>query len=362
MVGQKIGCVLLALLPLISAGCQPSLKAQSTDTLITLERTTCEGTCPSYKLTILGDGTVNFEGRKYVRVKGTVRSKIDPASVESLVQEFIKIDYFGLNDKYTTIKNPDGTETIVLDLPTTITSLTLAGKQKRIVDYVGAPQQLMELEDEIDKVANSKRWVSIDAETVHEKCQHGWDVNGKEAKGLLVHAARAGDTEVVRAFIKEGADIKSPINSISLLQIARGKEVLQALISAGGDVNAPAVGYVGPPLVEAAEFCDPSSIAVLIEAGAKVDGKSSDGTTALMMAAKSGVPECVELLLTAGADATNRDKFGETALDYARRGEERNADEEGHPGPYSGPMPDFRAKFAEVKRLLSLHNNGTSPG
>jgi hypothetical protein len=257
-----------------------------------------------------------------------------------------------LNDKYLTIKNPDGTETIVMDEPTAITSLTLGGKQKRIVDYVGAPQQLMELEDKIDKVANSKRWVSIDAETVYEKCRHGWDVNGKEAKGLLVHAAKAGDTEVVRTFIKEGADIKEPINSISLLQIARGKEVLEALISAGGDVNAPAAGYVGPPLVEAAGLGDPSSIAVLIKAGARVDGKCSDGTTALMMAAKSGVPESVELLLTAGADATDRDKFGETALDYARHSEERNADEEVRPGPYSRPIPEFRTKFEEIRKLL----------
>src|SRR6059058_5801427 len=33
------------------------------DTLITLERTACFGTCPVYKLTISADGKVAFEGK-----------------------------------------------------------------------------------------------------------------------------------------------------------------------------------------------------------------------------------------------------------------------------------------------------------
>jgi len=82
---------------------------------------------------------VTLEGREFVRIKGTAHSEIHPASVQSLIQEFIGIDYFDLKDEYTSIKNPDGTESFVTDLPTAITSLSLGGKQKRIVDYVGAP-------------------------------------------------------------------------------------------------------------------------------------------------------------------------------------------------------------------------------
>ena len=59
--------------------------------------------------------------------------------------------------------------------------------------------------------------------------------------------------------------------------------------------------------------------------GAKVDIESADGTTALMIAARSGVPASVELLLSAGADPTKKDKNGKTAVDYARNGEESNA-------------------------------------
>src|SRR6266581_338907 len=117
---QKITYIVLAVFLPILAGSRTSLAAQTRETVITLERTTCLGTCPSYKLAILGDGTVNFEGRQYVRIKGAAQSKIDAASVESLVKEFININYFALEDEYTTIKNSDGTESIATDIPTTI--------------------------------------------------------------------------------------------------------------------------------------------------------------------------------------------------------------------------------------------------
>jgi len=350
---HKIGCIVLNVFFPVLLGARTNLAAQSRETVITLERTTCYGTCPSYELAILGDGTVTFEGRQYVRVKGTAQSKIDPASVELLVQGFISIGYFALEDEYTSIKNPDSTVTLVTDLPTTITSLTLAGKRKRIVDYVGAPEQLMELEDKIDRVVNSKRWVNIDSETVHEKSHHGWNVNGKEARELLVHAAGAGDADVVRAFIQEGANVKGRVNSISLLQIARGKGVFEALISAGANVNGESAGNIYPPLLRAAELGEADSLAVFIRAGAKVDIQSAEGTTALMMAAQSGIPASVKLLLSAGADVSNKDKHGETAIDYARHGEESNAFKEAHPRPFSRPIPEFRARFEEIRKLLA---------
>lgn len=348
-----ISCVVLSLFLGTVMGSPSSSVAQSREVVITLERTTCYGTCPSYKLTILGDGSVTFEGREYVRIKGTIRSKVAPASVESLVQEFISIDYFDLLDDYSSIKNPDGTETFVTDLPTAITSLSLAGKQKKIADYVGAPNQLRELERKIDGVVNSKRWINIDSETVHEKCRQGWDVNGKEARSLLVNAASVGDADVVRAFIEEGANVRGRVNSISLLQVARGKEVFQALISAGANVNGESVNNLYPPLLRAAELGETDSLAVFIQAGAKVNIESADGTTALMMAARSGVPGSVKLLLSAGADPTKRNKYGETAVDYARHGEESDALEETHPGPFSKPVPEFRVRFQEIRKLLA---------
>src|SRR5260370_40414752 len=38
--------------------------AQGRNDLITLERTVCFGSCPSYRVTLSQDGTVTFEGRR----------------------------------------------------------------------------------------------------------------------------------------------------------------------------------------------------------------------------------------------------------------------------------------------------------
>jgi len=336
--------IVLAFAVCSSALCLTSLAAEPSDTVITLERTTCYGTCPSYTLSILKDGTVNYIGRDYVRVKGTAQWKVEPAVVDSLVKEFLKIDYFSLDDEYTRIKNLDGTFSDVTDLPTTITSLSFSGKHKEIVDYLGAPRKLRDLERAIDKAVDSKKWVSIDAETVHQKCSQGWNIKGKEAQGLFLDAVSKGDADVVRAFIEEGADVKKPINSI--LCFARGKEVFKLLIAAGADPNGRPVYDLYPPLLRAATLGEPDSIGVLLKAGARVDIESSDGTTALMMAARSGVPDSVKLLIAAGANPAKKNASGWTAMDFARNGEEI------YPGPY-GPPPDFRASFDEIRRLLA---------
>jgi Domain of unknown function (DUF6438) len=64
------------------------------DTLITLERSVCYGTCPDYKLTVSADGTVTFDGREYVKVKGIVRGNIPPEKLRQLIALFDEAKYF----------------------------------------------------------------------------------------------------------------------------------------------------------------------------------------------------------------------------------------------------------------------------
>lgn len=66
------------------------------------------------------------------------------------MSEFYRIDYFSLNDGY---------NYYVTDHPTTITSITIAGKTKKIINYYGAPKKLDELEDKIDIIADTNRWI-----------------------------------------------------------------------------------------------------------------------------------------------------------------------------------------------------------
>ena len=120
------------------------------DAVITLERTACYGTCPVYKVTIYEDGKVLYNGEQFVENKGEHDFRISPAKVKDLINEFYEIDYFSLHNEYTAN---------ITDLPTTITSIKIAGQAKRVSNYYGAPEKLRELEDMIDEVTNSQRWI-----------------------------------------------------------------------------------------------------------------------------------------------------------------------------------------------------------
>jgi hypothetical protein len=95
----RAACILF---PLFALSPNTSGQNRSDRILITLERTECFGPCPIYKLTIHQDGTVVYDGRDNVRVKGVQHAKIKPVEVRDLVKAFENIDYFNLKDDYTT--------------------------------------------------------------------------------------------------------------------------------------------------------------------------------------------------------------------------------------------------------------------
>ena len=95
---------------------------------------------------------------------------------------------------------------------------------------------------------------------------------------------------------------------------ARHLDVVDALIGAGADVNAPNNGGI-TPLMTAISF-DAESTALmrrLLDGGARVDAPDTRGKTALMWAAGYSRKEAVDLLLERGANPTLRDDTGRTA-------------------------------------------------
>jgi len=100
----------------------------------------------------LSDGSVTYEGWKFVKVEGTHGKKIPAAKVQELVRAFTDIDFFNLKDVYDSEINADGSMMTPTDMPMIITSLTLNGRTKRVEDSFGAPQKLRVLERKIDQV------------------------------------------------------------------------------------------------------------------------------------------------------------------------------------------------------------------
>ena len=74
--------------------------------------------------------------------------------MRQLVSEFQTIDYFSLDNEYT--------YTDATDMPLATTSITINGQTKTIAHYHGdlsAPKELTELENKIDDIVSTERWV-----------------------------------------------------------------------------------------------------------------------------------------------------------------------------------------------------------
>jgi uncharacterized protein len=140
--------------------------------------------------------------------------------------------------------------------------------------------------------------------------------------------------------IKQGVDINAIGETGStVLHIAAnwGKvSIVKALIEAEADVNLVDLDDGGTPLMKAIGMLFVSksvfvmnpvemesnllkTIAILIQAGADVNIKTTDGWNALASAANAGSLEVVELLLEHGAEVDAKDSYGDTALSRAKQ-------------------------------------------
>ena len=130
------------------------------DLKITLERTDCFGGCPVYKLTIIADGTVVFEGRRFVKQEGVTIKSVSQERLKQLMAEFDRVKFFSLEDDYSETRLSCPT-----DQPSAITSIRINGKSKTINHYLGClepkvPKGLTELENKIDEIVNTAQWLT----------------------------------------------------------------------------------------------------------------------------------------------------------------------------------------------------------
>ena len=125
---------------------------------ITMSRSACFGACPVYYLEIDGDGKVIYRGYKNVDVTGDRISLIPVDKIRALVNQFNSLGYFNLKDRYD--------EANITDQASVQTSIRIDGIFKSVHHYLGtvnSPElvKLRQLENVIDKVANSSQWVGL---------------------------------------------------------------------------------------------------------------------------------------------------------------------------------------------------------
>ena len=237
---------------------------------ITLERTECFGSCPAYSVEIRGDGTVTYTGVEYVAIAGKHHARISPAAVHQLVDAFRSVRYFHLHDVYAAD---------ITDNPTYKTSITFDGIHKSVVDYAGEralppmPSAVRDLEETIDRIAGTQRWLCGNAETAPNLVAEGWDFKSPEAThaSVLARVAICGDVRSVQDLVAAGAP----------LETRYAETGMTALVTAAGRGNA-------------------EMVRVLLEAGAG-SSDPSEKEEAVKWAAERGKQDVVQLLLKFGA-------------------------------------------------------------
>jgi len=132
---------------------------------ITLERGACMGSCPDYRVTVHGDGLVEFDtGDEHfkgtaaqvhleynghnVLLPGHHTAHVDPASFARLFERFRDVHFYGLKNEYVYG---------AADNPTQVLTVHVGKSSKTVTDYIGTqagmPQEVRDLEEAVDAVA-----------------------------------------------------------------------------------------------------------------------------------------------------------------------------------------------------------------
>jgi Domain of unknown function (DUF6438) len=157
-----------ALVLTLLAGCGPRSPevpmpeaASSATTMVTLERGSCYGTCPVYRVSLNGEGRVDFVGTRFVSHEGADTSRVAPDQVGRLVDSLDAAGYFALADQY--VPDSPACGRYATDAPTVTTSVRANGRSKTVRhDHgcAGAPAALAGMERLIDSVAGTARWTA----------------------------------------------------------------------------------------------------------------------------------------------------------------------------------------------------------
>lgn len=317
---------------------------------ITLTRSGCLGTCPAYRVRVSTTG-IEFEGERYVAAAGSHRASVNPAAVRELAKRFIAEDFFSMDSVY---------EAGVTDCPTYTLTISIDGQVKSVRDYmgswVGMPQVISELEDDVDKFAQTKHWIEGTEGLAGALKGEKFNFNSYAAQVILKEAATRGRTETVRELLDAGVPLKplpapqqkdnyraSLFEHVGWLNAASSHpETLRVLLDVGASENDQ--DDLNMALLHAARAGKLDSVRQLIAAGAdpnavfsnQVDIRSFGGMTAtysgdvgsvLIGAASSGNPGLVREVLRYHPDLEARDGQGNTAV-IAASEDSGNASEE----------------------------------
>lgn len=120
--------------------------------ILSLERTTCYGNCPYYRIEIYADGRAVYEGKQNVELLGKYTATAPPTLIEKLLDKAIAINYVNFNAKYP-VRGLG-----IIDFPVCISSVRQNGVLKTIYNRNDAPASLVAYERLFDELTESLPW------------------------------------------------------------------------------------------------------------------------------------------------------------------------------------------------------------
>ena len=117
---------------------KPTPKAAAeTGPVITFERTSCFGTCPSYVMQVYADGRVAYDGRRFVPIEGKKDLLLPSTTVADLLQQAQRAHFDSFEKSYS------GN---VSDLPSAILTIRQpGGNLKKVIMEGNAPENVQQL-------------------------------------------------------------------------------------------------------------------------------------------------------------------------------------------------------------------------
>lgn len=128
------------------------LDSQASKRLSSYTKTSCMGSCPTFRFEVYMNGKAFFTGEENVERLGRWSADISDSELQEIKSIFEKNDFFTLEDRY---------YADISDLPATYIEFMSDGKEKKVMDYYGAPQRLKQLEQEIEAIIERLNWVKI---------------------------------------------------------------------------------------------------------------------------------------------------------------------------------------------------------
>jgi hypothetical protein len=128
---------------------------------VSLTRAACFGTCPVYTVTVFTDGRVVYDGEAHVSTTGRQEARVTADSVRALVRTLRAEAVLARDARY--VDGEAGCGRFVTDGPR-FTLVLHADGPRRTLEFdagcTGAPRTVPALADAVDRVADTRRWIT----------------------------------------------------------------------------------------------------------------------------------------------------------------------------------------------------------